>query len=423
MAEEIKLPPLPNQVVEAFNQIKTFEPVIKAIAAAKDEQERTLKDQVEITEIEAAPFHEETRAKDFARRLQDLGLTNVRIDQEGNVIGIRPGVGNGPRLVLAAHLDTVFPMGTDVKVRREGNKFFAPGISDDARGLAVILEVLRAIQENNIETVGDLLFIGSVGEEGNGDLRGTKYLFKTNEEHVDGFVSVDGANVNRILHGSTGSRRFRVTFEGPGGHSWSAFGTASAIHALGRAIAKISDLQVPEEPKTTFTVGTIVGGTTVNSIAASATMEIDTRSVNNEELNKLVDRVLPLLQEAADEENARWKAEGDMQIKVKIVPIGERPAGDQKDDSPVLLAARGAMDALGIELKKYTCASTDQNVPISLGIPATTLGGGGTEGFNHNVKEWFDATDAFLGPQLALMTALSLVGIKGRSEPLLPKRN
>lgn len=152
-------------------------------------------------------------------------------------------------------------------------------------------------------------------------------------------------------------------------------------------------------------------------------MEIDTRSVNNEELNKLVDRVLPLLQEAADEENARWKAEGDMQIKVKIVPIGERPAGDQKDDSPVLLAARGAMDALGIELKKYTCASTDQNVPISLGIPATTLGGGGTEGFNHNVKEWFDATDAFLGPQLALMTALSLVGIKGRSEPLLPKRN
>lgn len=423
MAEEIKLPPLPNQVVEAFNQIKTFEPVIKAIAAAKDEQERTLKDQVEITEIEAAPFHEETRAKDFARRLQDLGLTNVRIDQEGNVIGIRPGVGNGPRLVLAAHLDTVFPMGTDVKVRREGNKFFAPGISDDARGLAVILEVLRAIQENNIETVGDLLFIGSVGEEGNGDLRGTKYLFKTNEEHVDGFVSVDGANVNRILHGSTGSRRFRVTFEGPGGHSWSAFGTASAIHALGRAIAKISDLQVPEEPKKTFTVGTIVGGTTVNSIAASATMEIDTRSVNNEELNKLVDRVLPLLQEAADEENARWKAEGDMQIKVKIVPIGERPAGDQKDDSPVLLAARGAMDALGIELKKYTCASTDQNVPISLGIPATTLGGGGTEGFNHNVKEWFDATDAFLGPQLALMTALSLVGIKGRSEPLLPKRN
>lgn len=423
MAEEIKLPPLPNQVIEAFNQIKTFEPVIKAIAAAKDEQERTLKDQVEITEIEAAPFHEETRAKDFARRLQDLGLTNVRIDQEGNVIGIRPGVGNGPRLVLAAHLDTVFPMGTDVKVRREGNKFFAPGISDDARGLAVILEVLRAIQENNIETVGDLLFIGSVGEEGNGDLRGTKYLFKTNEEHVDGFVSVDGANVNRILHGSTGSRRFRVTFEGPGGHSWSAFGTASAIHALGRAIAKISDLQVPEEPKTTFTVGTIVGGTTVNSIAASATMEIDTRSVNNEELNKLVDRVLPLLQEAADEENARWKAEGDMQIKVKIVPIGERPAGDQKDDSPVLLAARGAMDALGIELKKYTCASTDQNVPISLGIPATTLGGGGTEGFNHNVKEWFDATDAFLGPQLALMTALSLVGIKGRSEPLLPKRN
>ena len=159
-----------------------------------------------------------------------------------------------------------------------------------------------------------------------------------------------------------------------------------------------------------------------NSIAASATTEIDTRSVCNTELNKLVDRLLPLLQQAADEENARWKAEGDAQIKVKIEPIGERPAGDQPDSSPVLMAARCAMDVLGIPLKKYTCASTDQNVPLSLGIPATTLGGGGTEGFNHNVKEWYDSTDSYRGPQLALMTVLGLVGVKGRSEPLLPKR-
>lgn len=422
MSDPIKLPPIPNSVVEAYNQIKTFEPVIKAVAAAKDEEERTLKDQVEITEIEAAPFHEEDRAKDFAQRLKDLGLTNVRIDQEGNVIGVRPGTGNGPRLALGAHLDTVFPMGTNVKVRREGNKFYAPGISDDARGLAVILEVLRTLQEQKIETVGDILFTATVGEEGNGDLRGSKHLFKSKEEHIDGFISVDSANVERLLHGSTGSRRFRVTFEGPGGHSWSAFGTASATHALGRAIAKIADLEVPADPKTTFTVGTIVGGTTVNSIAASATTEIDTRSVCNTELNKLVDRLLPLLQQAANEENARWKAEGDAQIKVKIEPIGERPAGDQPDSSPVLMAARCAMDVLGIPLKKYTCASTDQNVPLSLGIPATTLGGGGTEGFNHNVKEWYDSTDSYRGPQLALMTVLGLVGVKGRSEPLLPKR-
>lgn len=416
------LPPLPENVNETFKILEN-NPVVKdALKQIKEEEQLTMADQIALTEIEAPPFHEEVRAAYFADRLRELGLTNVRIDREGNVIGIRPGKGNGPRLVLGAHLDTVFPAGTNVKVRREGTKYYAPGISDDARGLAVVLEVLRTLQNFNIQTEGDLLFIGSVGEEGNGDLRGGKYLFSSKEEHIDGFISVDSACVARLLHGSTGSRRFRVTYEEPGGHSWAAFGIPSATHALGRAIAKIADLTVPETPKTTFTVGTVVGGSTVNSIAAKATMEIDTRSINNEELNKIVDKVLPLLTEACEEENKRWNASEENKIKVIIDPIGHRPAGDQPDSSPVLLAARGAMKAVGIELRSYDCASTDQNVPLSLGIPATTIGGGGSEGHNHSLTEWYDSTDSYLGPQLALMTVLSLVGLEGQTKPLLPKR-
>lgn len=334
------LPPLPENVNETFKILEN-NPVVKdALKQIKEEEQLTMADQIALTEIEAPPFHEEVRAAYFADRLRELGLTNVRIDREGNVIGIRPGKGNGPRLVLGAHLDTVFPAGTNVKVRREGTKYYAPGISDDARGLAVVLEVLRTLQNFNIQTEGDLLFIGSVGEEGNGDLRGGKYLFSSKEEHIDGFISVDSACVARLLHGSTGSRRFRVTYEGPGGHSWAAFGIPSATHALGRAIAKIADLTVPETPKTTFTVGTVVGGSTVNSIAAKATMEIDTRSINNEELNKIVDKVLPLLTEACEEENKRWNASEENKIKVIIDPIGHRPAGDQPDSSPVLCRTR-----------------------------------------------------------------------------------
>ncbi len=422
MSAAIKLPPLPNKVIEAFNQIKTYPPVVDALKKAKEEQEHTLKEQVELTEIESAPFHEEARGKAYAAKLTEQGLPDVKIDKEGNVYGIRKGTGDGPRLVLAAHLDTVFPMGTDVKVRREGDTFYAPGISDDARGLAVLLEVLRLLNEDKIETVGDIVFLATVGEEGNGDLRGSKYFFKNDADNVDGFISIDGAAVDKLLHGSTGSRRFRITYEGPGGHSWNAFGTPSAIHAMGRAIAMISDLKVPQEPRTSFTVGVIEGGTTVNAIAAKATMELDTRSASNEELNKLVDEIMPLLQKAADEENARWNAPADKQVKVKIEPIGHRPAGDQPDTSPVLLAARGAMDVLMIPLKRYAAASTDQNVALSLGIPATTLGGGGSEGNNHSLTEWFNADKGWEGPQLALLTALALVGVKDRSEPLLPKR-
>ncbi len=420
-AKPVELPPIHEDVQAVVNKLVACETIKAAIEAVKRDDEKTLADQIAITEVEAPPFHEEVRAKELVRRFEELGL-KASIDEEGNVLARRCGQGNGPTLVLAAHLDTVFPAGTNPKVRKEGNRYLAPGISDDARGLAAILQVLRTLQEFNVKTVGDILFVCSVGEEGNGDLRGSKYLFNKSGIAVDGFISVDGVNVNRLLRGATGSKRYRVHFDGPGGHSWNAFGTPSAIHAIGRAIAKIADIQTKTDPKTTFTCGTIKGGTTVNSIAAHVEMELDMRSAGANELDELEAQILPIFEQAAKDENARWGYKDEDGVKLTLEPIGHRPGGSQSDDVSVLQAARGAMGALGIPLYSYAFASTDHNIAVNKGVPATTLGGGGKEGFNHNVKEWYEPVDAYLGPQLAMLTSLILVGVAGATEPVLKKR-
>ena len=420
-AKPLEMPPLQAHVQAAVDKLTACETIKAAIDAVKRDDEKTLADQIAITEVEAPPFHEEVRAKDMVRRFEELGL-KATIDEEGNVLARRAGTGNGPTLVLAAHLDTVFPAGTNPKVRKEGNRYLAPGISDDARGLAVILQVLRTLQEFKVETVGDILFVCSVGEEGNGDLRGSKYLFNKSGIQIDGFISVDGVNVNRVLRGATGSKRYRVHFDGPGGHSWNAFGTPSAIHAIGRAIAKISDIQTKTDPKTTFTCGTIHGGTTVNSIAAHVEMELDMRSAGANELDELEAQILPIFEQAAKDENARWGYKDEDGVKLTLEPIGHRPGGSQSDDVSVLQAARGAMAALDIPLYSYAFASTDHNIAVNKGVPATTLGGGGHEGFNHNVKEWYEPVDAYQGPQLAMLTSLVLVGVAGTTDPVLVKR-
>lgn len=420
-AKPLEMPPLQAHVQAAVDKLTACETIKAAIEAVKRDDEKTLADQIAITEVEAPPFHEEVRAKDMVRRFEELGL-KATIDEEGNVLARRAGTGNGPTLVLAAHLDTVFPAGTNPKVRKEGNRYLAPGISDDARGLAVILQVLRTLQEFKVETVGDILFVCSVGEEGNGDLRGSKYLFNKSGIQIDGFISVDGVNVNRVLRGATGSKRYRVHFDGPGGHSWNAFGTPSAIHAIGRAIAKISDIQTKTDPKTTFTCGTIHGGTTVNSIAAHVEMELDMRSAGANELDELEAQILPIFERAAKDENARWGYKDEDGVKLTLEPIGHRPGGSQSDDVSVLQAARGAMAALDIPLYSYAFASTDHNIAVNKGVPATTLGGGGHEGFNHNVKEWYEPVDAYQGPQLAMLTSLVLVGVAGTTDPVLVKR-
>jgi acetylornithine deacetylase/succinyl-diaminopimelate desuccinylase-like protein len=228
--------------------------VAKALQFIEADDAATLADQKAITVIPAPPFKEQVRAEEYRKRLAALGLKDVRIDAEGNTIGVRAGSGGGPRLVVSAHLDTVFPEGTDVSIKEKDGRLYAPGIADDTRGLAAMLSVIRAFNATGIKTVGDIVFVGTVGEEGLGDLRGVKALFR-DDRNIDGFISIDGVDLNRLTTAATGSKRYRMSFKGLGGHSFSAFGLPSAIHAMGRAIAKISDVQTPKEPKTTFTVG------------------------------------------------------------------------------------------------------------------------------------------------------------------------
>ena len=421
MADPKLLPPVHADVAERAQKLSEQEVVKAALQAIVRDEKITISDQIAITEVEAPPFHEKQRGLNLMERFKALGLTDVTMDPEGNVIAIRRGTGNGPVLVLGAHQDTVFPAGTDVKVKEIDGVLHAPGISDDARGLAVILQVLRTMQEFDIQTVGDLYFVCTVGEEGNGDLRGSKYLSYKSGLPIDGFISVDGADVTRLLSAATGSKRYRVHFDGPGGHSWKNFGLPSAIHAMGRAIAKVADVVPCTDPKTTYTCGTISGGTTVNSIAAHCEMELDMRSAGAKELDEIEAKILPLFEEACREENARWGAQGEQAVKLTLEPIGHRPGGQQSDDVSVLQASRAAMNVVGIELKKYDVASTDHNIAINCKVPATTLGGGGTEGYNHNVNEWWNPTDSYQGPQLAFMTSLLLLGLKDVTHPVLEK--
>src|SRR3954468_505875 len=247
--------------------------VIKTLGDIKADDDRALAEQKRITEIPAPPYKEKVRAEYYLKRFQELGFRDAAIDAEGNVVGLRKGSGAGPKLVVSAHLDTVFPEGTDVTVKEKDGVILAPGIGDDSRGLAALLSMIQAMNANDLKTVGDVLFVGTVGEEELGNLRGVKALFRDHVD-IDGFISIDGLGITRIVNQATGSHRYEMIFHGPGGHSFQEFGLASAIHAMGRAIAKISELQTPKEPKTTFTVGTVVGGTSVNAIAAEARMAV-----------------------------------------------------------------------------------------------------------------------------------------------------
>lgn len=416
------IPPLSEEVFAQVKKLAAMPAVKAAMEQAAREVDRAMEEQIELCEIEAPTFHEETRAKRVAELMRAYDLTDVVTDPIGNVVGRRPGKGNGPVLALGAHMDTVFPAGTDVKVRREGNIYRAPGIGDNCSGLRALLQILRMFNDQKIETEGDILFVGTVGEEGNGDIRGSKALFD-GTRHIDGFVAIDSTDVGRILHGATGSHRWRLSVDGKGGHSYAEFGRCpSAIHAICRAGAKVGCFRVPADPKTTYTIGTIKGGTTVNTIAAHCEVEVDMRSVSNEELLKLEERVLKAFEEAVQEENDFWGiTDESLKLKLTKTQIGNRPAGMRPDDCPELQTARSAQKVLGIELTKYMCASTDANAPMSLGIPATCLCSGGRGMNAHSVTEYFEMVDTQLGPQLVFLTAAALVGACGE-KPVLPVR-
>src|SRR5258708_565529 len=413
--------PATGPAIDAATQAILANPkVIKALDDIKADDDTSLAEQKRITEIPAPPYKEKVRAEYFLKRMQEVGFKDASMDTEGNVVALRKGSGGGrPKLVVSAHLDTVFPEGTDVTVKEKNGVIRGAGIGDDSRGLAALLSLIKSINANDIATVGDIMFVGTVGEEALGNLRGVKVLFRDHAD-IDGFISIDGLGHNRVVNQATGSHRYEMIFKGPGGHSFQEFGLPSAIHAMGRAIAKISELQTPPEPKTTFTVGTVVGGTSVNAIAAEARMAVDMRSDSTEELLKLEARLLDLVKQAVVEENTRWNSD---KISVEIKLIGDRPAGIVAMDSPIVQATQRAV-AVVTRAPRVTFAgsSTDSNWAMSRGIPAVTIGGGGEGGNWHSRNEWYKPVDAYFGPQNALLTTLLLTGLDGVPRPTLQVR-
>jgi tripeptide aminopeptidase len=387
-----------------------------ALAALRADNAWTLEQQASICEIASPPFKEAVRAAEFKRRLESLGITNVHIDATGNVIGERAGTGTGPTIVLSAHLDTVFPEGTDVRVKRDstptgGTRLTAPGIGDDCRGLASVLAVARAMRASNVRTLGTVYFVGTVGEEGAGNLRGVRALFAGElKDRINYFISVDGTGLGATT-GAVGSNRYRVSYRGPGGHSYGAFGMPNPIHAMGRAIAKLSDVTVPDQPKTTFSASVVNGGTSVNSIPDLGAFEVDMRSESAASLAVLDAKFQRAIRDALNEERARWP-NSRVPLTMTIDTIGIRPAGSQPDSARIVRVAIETAKVLGFPVTP-NASSTDSNVPIGLGIPAITLDAAGRGKGAHSLTESYeDGPNGFLGPQWVLMVVATLAGVR-----------
>ena len=382
-----------------------------ALENIENQEAQLLADLIELTEIPAPPFGEDQRGVRFAQMLRASGLSDVRIDGVGNVIGRRAGRIGDRVVVYSAHLDTVFPADTDVTVRVDGDTYFAPGIGDNTRGLVAVLGALRAMQHANIETEADILFIGNVGEEGLGDLRGTKHLFREGGPQIDSLIAIDGGHTDRVVYSGVGSHRYRVTFKGPGGHSWGAFGTANPHHAQGRAIAKFV-AGAPEitstGPKTSYNIGRMGGGTSVNSVPFESWMEVDMRSVEQTRLDA-IDAVLQrAVQQALLEENDA-RLEGP-ELTVEVERVGTRPAAHGDINSRLMQFAGASLALFGMEIEPQT-SSTDANLPISMGIPAITMSRGGKSADSHSPAESWQNVDGHVGIQVGLLTLLAEAGL------------
>jgi tripeptide aminopeptidase len=389
----------------AANLLK--DPAVRtALDYAKAHEPDTIENQIRFCQVPAPAFKEAARGELLKQVFQEIGLENVRIDKAGNVVGDRPGAAPRPHFVIAAHLDTVFPEGTDVHVKRDGHLLRGPGISDDCRGLAVLVLIARSLKEAHVRTPGSITFVANVGEEGLGDLRGTRQLFNdTLKDQIDRFVSIDGTGLS-LTRIAVGSHRYRVTFKGPGGHSFGAFGLANPIDALGRAIAKIADFQVPKTPKTTFNVGRIGGGTSVNSIPFEGWMEVDLRSSDPASLAAVDASFQKAVDAAVVEENRRWGKPGMIRVTKQLV--GDRPAGSTAAGASIVQAGIAATTALGFPAPTPGEGSTDSNIPMSLKVPAITIGGGGHGTAEHSLDEAFDTTDSWQGTQRALLLTIAL---------------
>ncbi|MCI0664667.1 MAG: M20/M25/M40 family metallo-hydrolase [Acidobacteria bacterium] len=396
---------------ESISGLLSDQRIKNAFAFIETSAARFTAEHIRICEIPAPPFKEQERARYFASRFAELGLSDLHTDSEGNVIGFFRGQTEDPLLVLSAHLDTVFPEGTNVVVNRDGSRLCAPGIADDTAGLGALIGLIQTLNSALIKTRGTIAFVATVGEEGEGDLRGVRHLFSEGRlaGRVTAFISFDGPGVDFITHQALGSRRYRVKLFGPGGHSWGDFGVVNPVHALGRAIARISDYRAPVDPRTTYNIGRIEGGESVNVIPDSASMDVDLRSASENELSKLEEFMLAAINRAVIDENAT-RASSGRKLKAEIKIIGNRPSGEVPRGSMIVRTAIEASRALGID-PILNRASTDSNIPISLGIPAVTIGVGGSSGDSHRLSEWYDPAGRELGYERALLLALAIVGI------------
>jgi len=404
--------------------VTTFTPedAVRGVAARKrvrrafqffEEQAESINaEHARICSVPAPPFGEGERAELLRARLTELGLSEAHLDAVGNCVALRRGRAERPLLVLSAHLDTVFPAGTDFVVKWDtSGRMRAPGVADDGCGLAALVALARVLEECGIETEGSLLFVGTVGEEGEGDLRGVRHLLTAGEwaRRVDSFVSIDGPGLERITNGALASRRYRVRCRGVGGHSWGDFGVANPVHALGRLVARLAAYPAPKRPRTTFNVGRIEGGTGVNVIPREGWLDVDLRSESAQELARLDAFFRRSAREAAEDENAaRRTSTPPLELEVKL--IGDRPGGVTAPEQVLVRLAVEATRSLGA--KPYLdCSSTDSNIAISMGMPAVTVGAGGSSANTHTLDEWYDPRGRDLGLKRALLVALGFVGL------------
>jgi len=400
-----------EQIDSDINQLANHPKIKEAFSYIEENDPKTIEDLILLTGIEAPPFKEQVRGVKYAEMLSAEGLDSVWTDEIGNVLGLRKGRRGNKVLVLAAHLDTVFPEGTPVKVKQQGDTLYAPGVADDTRGLVTLLAILRAMNASNIVTEGDILFVGDVGEEGIGDLRGIKHLFREGGPKIDAFISVDGTGNEKVTNGGLGSHRYRITFKGPGGHSWGAFGLGNPHHALGSAIKYFTDEAdkfTSTGPKTSYNIGRIGGGTSVNSIPFESWMEVDMRSESPEQLVGIDSILQRSVRKGLKEQNDILRSGRPLRVDVKM--IGDRPSGETPTEEGLVQMAWASTKVIGSK-PSLRIGSTDSNVPISLGIPAVTLGGGGIGKGAHSLGEYFVNKDGHLGIQRVMLVVIGYTGL------------
>lgn len=394
-----------------INKLAKQKVIVKAFEIIDQLEPQSEKDLITLTEIPAPPFMETERGMQYKKMLEEAGADKVWMDEAGNVIAERKGKKGGRTVALDAHLDTVFPEGTDVTVKRSGDTLRAPGIGDDTRGLVTVLTTLRAMEKAGIETEADLLIVGSVGEEGLGDLRGVKHIFENKNINIDSWISIDGGEIGRMVTGGLGSIRYKVTFTGPGGHSWGAFGLANPHHALGKAIdifAEEASKFTATGSKVSFNVGRIGGGTSVNSIPFESWMEVDMRSIEPDRLKKIDEIFKNAMSKGLEEYNAGIKK--GPALTMNIETIGLRPSGVQSSELPLIQRSMAAAKFFGAE-PSVSPSSTNSNIPISLGVPSITLGRGGVGGGAHSLGEWWMNKDGAQAIKFILLTTVAEAGL------------